>query len=91
MNNKGITYFRLNSPYEGDITKNCALDGYEVDNNFFTLEGRDIKCVYVEDNEIKIEYTGKCDKDTVVKQADHEILLPKTTVCQQYIIVIFNI
>ena len=55
MNNKGITYFRLNSPYEGDITKNCALDGYEVDNNFFTLEGRDIKCVYVEDNEIKIE------------------------------------
>ena len=55
MNNKGITYFRLNSPYEGDITKNCALDGYEVDNNFFTLEGRDIKSVYVENNEIKIE------------------------------------
>jgi len=55
MNNKGITYFRLNSPYEGDITKNCALDGYEVDNNFFTLEGRDIKCVYVENDEIKIE------------------------------------
>ena len=55
MNNKGITYFRLNSPYEGDITKNCALDGYEVDNNFFTLEGRDINSVYVEDDEIKIE------------------------------------
>jgi hypothetical protein len=55
MNNKGVTYFRLNSPYEGDITKNCALDGYEVDNNFFTLEGRDIKSVYVEENEIKIE------------------------------------
>ena len=55
MNNKGITYFRLNSPYEGDITKNCALDGYEVDNNFLTLEGRDIKAIYVRDNEIEIE------------------------------------
>ncbi len=54
MNNKGITYFRLNSPYEGDITKNCALDGYEVDNNFLVLEGRDIKSVYVEGDKIKI-------------------------------------
>ena len=42
---KGLTYFRLTSPYEGDITKNCALDGYEVDSNFFTLEGRDVKAV----------------------------------------------
>ncbi|MBP5457495.1 MAG: hypothetical protein J6Y37_13465 [Paludibacteraceae bacterium] len=50
----GITYFRLNSPYEGDITKNCGLDGFEVDNNFFTLEGRDVKFVYVEDDKIKI-------------------------------------
>ena len=54
MNNKGITYFRLNSPYEGDITKNCALDGYEVDNNFFVLEGRDIQSVYVEGDRIKV-------------------------------------
>lgn len=54
MNNKGITYFRLNSPYEGDITKNCALDGYEVDNNFLVLEGRDIQSVYVEGDKIKI-------------------------------------
>ena len=66
MNNKGITYFRLNSPYEGDITKNCALDGYEVDNNFFTLEGRDIKSVYVENNEIKIELIN----GQVVKSGD---------------------
>lgn len=44
---KGLTYFRLTSPYEGDITKNCGLDGYEIDSNFFTLEGRDIKSVNV--------------------------------------------
>ena len=52
--NKGLTYFRLVSPYEGDITKNCGLDGYEVDSNFFTLEGRDIKSVNVNGNELVI-------------------------------------
>lgn len=51
---KGLTYFRLTSPYEGDITKNCALDGYEVDSNFFTLEGRDVKSVNVNGNELVI-------------------------------------
>ena len=50
----GITYFRKNSPYQGDVTKNCALDGYEVDNNFFVLEGRDIKSVTVSGDDIVI-------------------------------------
>ena len=43
----GITYFKLISPYVGDVTKNCGLTGNEVDNNFFVLEGRDIKSVEV--------------------------------------------
>ena len=38
----GITYYRLKSDYPGDYTKNCALNGTEVDNNFYVLEGRDI-------------------------------------------------
>ena len=49
-----ITYFKLNSPYEGDITKNCALTGSEVDNNFFTLEGRDVKSVELKDGKIVV-------------------------------------
>ena len=49
-----ITYFRLNSPYDGDITKNCALTGLEVDNNFYTLEGRDIKSLKVQNGKIVI-------------------------------------
>ena len=49
-----ITYFRLNSPYPGDVTKNCALTGSEVDNNFYTLEGRDIKSVELEDGKIVV-------------------------------------
>ncbi len=51
----GITYFRKNSPYTGDVTKNCALDGVEVDNNFFVLEGRDIKTLKVDGSDIVIE------------------------------------
>lgn len=51
----GITYFRKNSPYTGDVTKNCALDGVEVDNNFFVLEGRDIKTLRVEGSDIVVE------------------------------------
>ena len=51
----GITYFRKNSPYPGDVTKNCALDGVEVDNNFFVLEGRDIKTLRVEGSDIVVE------------------------------------
>lgn len=50
----GITYYKLKSNYEGDITKNCGLTGQEVDNNFYVLEGRDIKSVTVEDNCIVI-------------------------------------
>ena len=49
-----ITYFRLNSPYTGDVTKNCALTGSEVDNNFYTLEGRDVKSVELQDGKIVV-------------------------------------
>ena len=49
-----ITYFRLKSPYEGDVTKNCALTGSEVDNNFYTLEGRDVKSVEIQDDRIVV-------------------------------------
>ena len=50
----GITYFRLRSDYPGDVTKDCGLTGNEVDNNFYTLEGRDINSVTVDGDKIKI-------------------------------------
>ncbi len=50
--NNSITYYKMKSPYEGDITKNCALTGPEVDNNFFTLEGRDVKYISIENTDI---------------------------------------
>ena len=48
----GITYYRLKSDYTGDYTKNCALNGSEVDNNFYVLEGRDIKSIAVSGKDI---------------------------------------
>ena len=49
-----ITYFKLKSPYEGDVTKNCALTGSEVDNNFYTLESRDVKSVELKDDKVVV-------------------------------------
>ncbi len=43
----GITYYKTQSPYRGDITKRTSLNGQEIDNNFLTLEGRDIESINV--------------------------------------------
>lgn len=57
---KGIVYYKMKSQYDGDITKDCALDGYEVDGNFNLLEGRDIKTVEVDNGDIVITlYNGE--------------------------------
>lgn len=50
----GITYYRLKSDYTGDYTKNCALNGSEVDNNFYVLESRDVKSIAVKDRDIVV-------------------------------------
>ena len=81
-----ITYFKLKSPYDGDVTKNCALTGLEVDNNFYTLEGRDIQSVELEDGKIVINLmngeklstdniTEGCLKDLTIGFDEHEGVL----------------
>lgn len=39
----GVTYYKLEKRYDGDVTKNCGLTGSEIDANFHFLRGRDIK------------------------------------------------
>ena len=39
---KGLFYYKLVSPYENDITKNCKLTVNEIDSNFLTLKDADI-------------------------------------------------
>ena len=67
-----ITYFKLKSPYEGDITKNCALTGSEVDNNFFTLEGRDVKTVELKDDKISNLKNELSTKDKIINKLQAE-------------------
>lgn len=41
-NFSGVTYYKLKSGFQGDITKNCSLTASEVDHNFLFLRGYDI-------------------------------------------------
>ena len=56
----GITYVKLQSPYQDSTTKNAPLTVVEMDSNFATLEGRDVQSVTVENDILTITlYNGK--------------------------------
>ena len=60
----GVKYFKLQSPYPGDYTKNCGLLGTEIDENFFFLRSYDIESASVNEN-----------NDIVLKRVDGEELV----------------
>ena len=39
---KGLYFYKLNSPYSEDVTKNCKLTINEIDSNFLSLKDEDI-------------------------------------------------
>ena len=45
---KGLYYYKLVSPYEEDVTKNCKLTVNEIDSNFLNLKDVDIKSAEVD-------------------------------------------
>jgi len=48
----GIKYFKLQSKYPGDYTKNCGLLGNEIDENFYFLRSKDISGITFEDKKL---------------------------------------
>lgn len=64
-----LTYFKIQG-YPGDITKNCSLNGIEIDTNFLSLEGRDVKTVIADGDRLVITfYNGdsvSCNIDSLV-------------------------
>lgn len=52
INISGVTYYKLNSTYQGDTTKNCGLIGSEIDKNFYNLRGHDIYAVTFSNNKL---------------------------------------
>lgn len=62
----GITYVKLESQYPEDYTKRAALTPMEIDMNFNTLEGRDIKSISVHDGKLTVNlYNGNTLSATV--------------------------
>jgi len=62
----GITYYQTRSPYRGDFTKNCSLNGFEIDSNFLNLEGRDIRRMYTRGCTLYAElYNGETISTTI--------------------------
>ena len=52
---KGLTFYKLVSPYPEDVTKNCGLLGTEIDENFFHLKEEDIRTAYWENDVLILE------------------------------------
>ena len=52
-----LILYQAKSPYPGDVTKNCALTGKEVDNNFLNLKGEDIEKIYLDEETKKLTFT----------------------------------
>lgn len=44
----GLYFYKLNSPYSNDITKNCRLTVNEIDSNFLNLKNADISAITVD-------------------------------------------
>ena len=59
---KGLYFYKLVSPYEEDVTKDCKLTINEIDHNFVTLKDADIKEVSF-DKESKIVSLLKNNKE----------------------------
>lgn len=56
---KGVIYYKLDPDYhyKGDYTKNCGLNGSEIDSNFHFLRGYDIASFDVSDNKEELIIT----------------------------------
>lgn len=84
---KEITYntmaklilYQAKSPYKGDVTKNCALTGKEVDNNFLNLKGEDIEKIYLDEDTKKLTFTRfknglkNCNGETIESKIEVDL------------------
>ena len=57
--NKGVIYYKLDPDYhyDGDYTKNCGLNGGEIDGNFHFLRGYDISEFEISENKEELVIT----------------------------------
>ena len=70
----GVKYFKLQSKYPGDYTKNCGLLSNEIDENFFFLRSYDIQSMQVDENRNLI--LTRVDGDKLIVNISEEIGYP---------------
>lgn len=63
---KGIYYYKLISPYEEDVTKNCKLTVTEIDSNFYNLKSSDIKSGSIDTENWKINLAKNDGEEIVI-------------------------
>lgn len=66
---KGLYFYKLNSPYQEDITKDCKLTINEIDHNFVTLKNTDIKDITF-DEEAGLLTLSQIDGEEFVTKID---------------------
>ena len=62
---KGLYFYKLVSPYEEDVTKNCKLTVNEIDSNFLNLKDYDIEKAELDEDNLAVVLTRK-DGDKLV-------------------------
>lgn len=62
---KGLYFYKLVSPYEEDVTKNCKLTVNEIDSNFLNLKDYDIEKAELDKDNLSVILTRK-DGDKLV-------------------------
>ena len=60
----GLYFYKLQSPYKEDVTKNCKLTVNEIDSNFLTLKDADVKEASY-DKETKVITISRNNGDTM--------------------------
>ena len=81
INKSGITYYKLESKYVGDVTKYCGLSGAEIDANFHFLRGYDIKSATYDQDKGELVLTRVNGSKIVIEGIKNEIetIIDKTT------------
>ena len=64
--NNDITFYKLNSPYPEDTTKNCGLSSAQIDENNMSLKEYDIKNINITGNTIQLTRVNGVSENVII-------------------------
>ena len=78
---KGLYFYKLNSPYSEDVTKNCKLTINEIDSNFLSLKDEDIASAEFDKETKSLVLTRNNGEQLIVNLSDVTYDLNVETSC----------